>query len=370
MKIAFCGDLVLRSPEDHKLGSRLKKKLEECKIRVLNFEVPVKVKDGVGIHKSGPVHNQSSHSPEWVMENGFNMVTLANNHSLDYGEKGLQATLKAFKDISITGVGTFETAYKISVFEIDNQKIGFLGLTQKEFGCVDEYSGEKMGTAMATSPRVYACISEGKKTVDKLYVLPHAGAEYLDIPLPEWREVYKSYIDVGADGVIASHPHVPQGWEMYKGCPIFYSLGNFLFEVPDPSVKHPKWLNSLMVVMDTGSDEYEVLPIYYDHKNKVVEIDESKSSKDYMLYLKDALDGSIYPEIIKSHMEYLKTPYKKMMISGGAYQLNKRERLKNLIRPFLGKKRVSSDPVHLLNLFQCESHRWIMMRLLENKITK
>ena len=57
----------------------------------------------------------------------------------------------------------------------------------------------------------------------------HDGIEYIDIPLPEQRERYRDFVDYGADGVFVHHPHVPQGWEVYKGRPIFYSLGNFFF---------------------------------------------------------------------------------------------------------------------------------------------
>lgn len=77
MKIAFCGDLVLLSPENHKIGSRLKSILDSADIRILNFEVPVKIQDGIGIHKSGPVHCQSAQSPAWVKRYGFNLITLA-----------------------------------------------------------------------------------------------------------------------------------------------------------------------------------------------------------------------------------------------------------------------------------------------------
>lgn len=48
---------------------------------------------------------------------------------------------------------------------------------------------------------------------DYLIVFNHGGVEYMDVPLPEWRDVYRLWIEMGADAVIASHPHVPQGYE-------------------------------------------------------------------------------------------------------------------------------------------------------------
>ena len=77
--------------------------------------------------------------------------------------------------------------------------------------------------------KVNHIILDAKKELDYLFILPHAGVEYTDAPVPELIARYRDFIDYGADGVIASHPHCPQGWETYKGKPIFYSLGNFLF---------------------------------------------------------------------------------------------------------------------------------------------
>lgn len=367
MKIAFCGDLVLRNPDKHSIGPKLKSILKTADIKAVNFEAPIEIKNGVGIHKSGPVLSQSSKSPSWVKDNGFNLITLANNHSLDYGVEGLSVTLKAFHDTKITGIGTYNTAYDVTVVDMSGQKIGFLGLTHKEFGCVDEYSGDRVGTAMATSSRVYTSINSMRPLLDKLFVLPHAGVEYMDVPLPEWREVYKSYIDLGADGVFASHPHVPQGWEVYKDRPIFYSLGNFLFELSNSDIYPDKWMNSMLVVIDTIDNQFEVFPLLYDHKNGIVEVDNNKDASKYLLYLNSLLNSDIYSERVLHYMEEMREKYTNMMIAGGAYSMGIMNNFKNLIRPFLGRKKIITDPVHLLNLFQCESHRWTMMKILESR---
>ncbi len=69
-------------------------------------------------------------------------------------------------------------------------------------------------------------------------VLIHWGIERDEMPQEYQRALAKRYIDAGADLVIGSHPHVLQGIEYYKGKPIFYSLGNFVFEAPFPK---PCW---------------------------------------------------------------------------------------------------------------------------------
>lgn len=369
MRIAFLGDLVLRNPELHILGEHLQIVLDGCDIKVLNFEVPVSVSNAVGIHKSGPVHSQSPLSPQWVKEKGFNLVTLANNHSLDYGQEGVKATLESFSDINITGVGTYESAYDVSIIERNGEKIGFLGLTHKEFGCVDVESGNLIGTAMLTSPKAIESIITTRPKIDRLFVIAHAGVEYMDAPLPEWRELYKSFINLGADGVIASHPHVPQGWEIYNGAPIIYSLGNFLFEVPKLEERDKRWTKSLMVIIDTSADTIDVIPLKYDFYLHKVDIDMSNETIENIRYLNSLIKtDETYSEFIQNTNQQLLSTYHNMMVSGGAYSLGIKEQIKNLLRPILGRKKVITDPIHLLNLFQCESHRWTMMRLLGRKL--
>jgi hypothetical protein len=110
-----------------------------------------------------------------------------------------------------------------------------------------------LGCAYINDLRVNHDIIEAKKTVDYLFVLPHDGIEYIDVPLPETIARYRDFIDYGADGVIGTHPHCPQGWEEYKGKPIFYSLGNFLFNSKEGydyrATNRPHWYEGLCVII-------------------------------------------------------------------------------------------------------------------------
>ena len=96
------------------------------------------------------------------------------------------------------------------------------------------------------------------------FVLPHNGIEYIDVPLPETIARYRDFVDYGADGVIGSHPHCPQGWEEYKGKPIFYSLGNFFFNSKDTDqfrANKPHWYEGLCVKMEleAGKINYQII---------------------------------------------------------------------------------------------------------------
>lgn len=87
----------------------------------------------------------------------------------------------------------------------------------------------------------------------------HAGAENWDFPLPEIRELYKKYIDWGADVIIGNHPHVAQGWEIYEDKWIFYSLGNFAFYEGEKARNHE---HSLCVSVEIHDKRINCKPIY------------------------------------------------------------------------------------------------------------
>lgn len=365
MRIAICGDCVINNPCEHFISDRLLKIIDDNDVKAINFEVPVDTDLSSPIHKSGPVLYQSRETPQWLESYGFNLITLANNHSLDYGEKGLKNTINSFKKSKLTGIGTYNTAYDITIVEKGKEKIGFFGLTHREFGCVDCHDGNKLGTAMISSPKVPLMIAKQKNEVDRLYILPHAGVEYTDAPLPEWRELYRSFIALGADGVIASHPHVPQGWEIYNDCPIFYSLGNFAFE--KPREMRPEWYKSYIITIDTSSNSFDVFPVIYDFKLKSIDIDSNRDREGNIEYLNRLLeDENAYNLYIEQMYSKFKLQYEYMQKSGGAIPLSFNEKIKNLLKKALGRKISTPDKANLLNLFQCESHRWMMMQYLKD----
>lgn len=88
-KISFVGDLCLKNPEEVNLSSTIGCILKECEYNVLNFEAPLKSGDSCAIAKSGPALFQSDDSPEWIVNNGWNIISVANNHFADYGEKSI-----------------------------------------------------------------------------------------------------------------------------------------------------------------------------------------------------------------------------------------------------------------------------------------
>ncbi|MCI7356947.1 MAG: CapA family protein, partial [Parabacteroides sp.] len=249
LQINFFGDFACTNVSKLSLSEDLKNILLNSDYNCLNFEAPLRsYEEQKIIKKSGPRLSMPDEVLNFISENNFNITSLANNHIMDYGESGLRKTMSLLQDRAV-GVGTYEEAYTPKIISKGRITVAFLSLTHREFGCVDVNS-DRLGAAWILNPELPIIISKIKCSVDFLFVLAHAGVEYMDIPLPEWRSTYKLFIDWGADCIIASHPHVPQGFEIYKNKYIYYSLGNFCFQkeaIKFECNNKPYWNNSLMV---------------------------------------------------------------------------------------------------------------------------
>ena len=209
-------------------------------------------------------------SPDYVplaKANNLTVAALANNHALDYGISGMNDTIKNLMDSKILSIGAGnneDEAHKAIVKEINGRKIMILNyMDSKNFA---EYSYETMPYANGTSPGysaydsqdAYKQINENNDS-DLIIVYMHYGNEYSSSPNENQINISHELIDYGADIVIGSHPHVTQGIEMYKGKPIFYSLGNFIFDQSNTQT-HSAYFVKIDLVNNTG--KCSIYPIY------------------------------------------------------------------------------------------------------------
>ena len=166
-------------------------------------------------------------------EMGIDIVTLANNHILDYGPEGITDSIAALNAAGIRYVGAgenLEEAKKLEIMEINGTKIGFLG-TSRVYMDPSWAAGAGHPGVFSTYDPTLAVeeIKKAREQVDYLVVYVHWGVERETEPKDYQRTMGQQYIDAGADIVIGSHPHVLQPVEYYKEKPIVYSLGNFVF---------------------------------------------------------------------------------------------------------------------------------------------
>lgn len=289
------------------VSQELRELLQSCDFRLCNLESPI-LPDGVKKIKGRLC--QANDVPAFLEDLGFDFLSFANNHAFDYGDDGFIKTRNSFTHARLLGAGTVEDAYSIEIIECKGIKIGLLALSfAGKTGMFDTLEKIPFGCAYINSLKVNHIIIESKKRVDYLFVLPHDGIEYIDVPLPEIRARYKDFIDYGADAVIACHPHCPQGWESYKGKFIFYSLGNFFFnskETSDFKTLLPYWYNGLGVILNISKEKmsYEICSTL-NLDNRELVLDNSQEMKEHLQVLCDILvSKKQYKECLKEIVEF------------------------------------------------------------------
>lgn len=150
---------------------------------------------------------------------GFNFFNIANNHLSDQGELGILETRKNLAALGFNFSGCPDEqvgACSTTTIEIYNKKIGLAGFSQVS---------REISLAEMTN-----IVSGLASSSDLVIVNLHWGKEYKHEFSQSQQKLAQSLIDAGADIIIGHHPHVVQGVEVYKNKPIFYSLGNFIFD--------------------------------------------------------------------------------------------------------------------------------------------
>ncbi|MDE3231520.1 MAG: CapA family protein [Chloroflexota bacterium] len=160
---------------------------------------------------------------------GVNALTLANNHLLDCGRAGVEETLETLTQAGITAVGAgvnTRAAHTPAILPAGRWRIGLLGYYwNSRCAARDDLPGSAMDTAEDLEADIHAL----RQQVDRVVVTFHWGVPYEREPHPDDRAKARLAVDCGADAVIGHHPHVAQPFEIYRGAPIFYSVGNWAF---------------------------------------------------------------------------------------------------------------------------------------------
>lgn len=173
-------------------------------------------------------------------EMGIDLVTLANNHALDYGTEALLDSIDTLDNADIAHVGAgkdLEAARDPVIVELNGRTFAFIGATRvipvAEWAAGTDRPG--MFSAYDGGAQLAESVKAAKQQADYVVVYMHWGIERDEMPNEVQRNIAHNIVDAGADLVIGAHPHVLQGLEYYKGVPIAYSLGNFVFGSQIPS---------------------------------------------------------------------------------------------------------------------------------------
>lgn len=229
MRMLFFGDMML----DRNVGAQIKKNSLHYIFEELEKSGLFNGFDLISANLEGAVTDNGEHyapanaydfafDPDLILglkRYNFDFFTLANNHFTDQGERGVKETRENLEesDFDFTGcpdrqVGDCST----ETIEVNGKKIGMAGFSLV-YGLLDnEKAKEKIAELKIGSDLVIANV--------------HWGEEYMHNFNKYQEKLGHDLIDAGADIIIGHHPHVVQGMEVYKDKPIFYSLGNFVFD--------------------------------------------------------------------------------------------------------------------------------------------
>lgn len=226
-------------------------------------------------------------SLDGIKHAGFDMVSLGNNHVLDYKEKGLRDTLKNVEKAGLRHVGAGldeEEAYRFETVRLNGATVKIGAVTRFMPTTAWKATDKKPGVASAYEPeKILKAIRAASKEADYVLVFIHWGVENTTSPQPWQRKLAADMLDAGASAVVGSHPHVLQGFEFHKGKPIAYSIGNFLF--PD-YVKGKKADTGLLkLTLDKGQVGISFRPLSI-RNNRIVKRDAAYEAAQ-LEYLED-----------------------------------------------------------------------------------
>lgn len=238
LRIAAIGDIALTHDYDQLLldkGScypfeNVRNLLKDNDIIFGNLEAPISL-----LGKTYPLKCSLRTHPDYltgIKNAGFNILSLANNHILDYGETAFFDTLDFLTENGIKWFGAgenLENARNPAILNINNIKIGFLGYCDVVIDSPFYASKNKRGIAPLKLEYVRQDISRLREQVDFIAISIHWGQENWSYPSPGQIQKAHKIIDYGANMILGHHPHVLQGIEEYRHGIIAYSLGNFIF---------------------------------------------------------------------------------------------------------------------------------------------
>ena len=110
---------------------------------------------------------------------------------------------------------------------VSGKQVAFINACEHEFSIATEDRG---GSNALELVKVYRSITDARRQADYVVVIIHGGLEMYQLPTLRMKETYRFFVDAGADAVVNHHQHCFSGYEVYKGKPIFYGLGNFCFD--------------------------------------------------------------------------------------------------------------------------------------------
>lgn len=340
---------------------------------IVNLESAISERAYEPIQKSGIHLLNGSKMIKAIKALGFSAVTLANNHFADFGPEAVTESIKILNECEIDYVGAgnnLREAQMVLYKKFENDKIAIINCCEHEFSIAgDNFAGSNPIDIVD----ITNSIIEAKKNSDKVLVIIHGGTEHYNLPTPRMQKTYRYFIDQGADVVVNHHQHCFSGYEYYKGSPIIYGLGNFCFDMNGTSNK--PWNEGYMVELDIEEQiSIEIVP--YKQCDEFPGIQVLQNRKEFKQKI-ERLNQTISDTNLVN-IEYQKLKERKRDEYLYFYNQPQNRAIRRLAKKGLLSKKLQNEllptfltkekALCLLNLFQCEAHRELMIDILQDYI--
>jgi len=335
---------------------------ENSDLNVVDLECPF-TESKSARKKTGPHQKAPPESIKILKHAGIHLAAMANNHIMDYGSEGVRDTLEKCEqqDIRTVGIGKSKAQSRIPFSgKIKGKKLAILNYADNEFLSAPD------GSYHCNILDAVSCagdIAAAGKEHDFVIVIVHAGNEFYELPSPRTKSLYRSIIDMGADTVVSHHTHAFSGYETYKSKPIFYGLGNFMYDWPGKLDEN--WNRGYMVSLQLADQiSFELIPLKQCGKEPGV----FRLNEDETLAFEKKIEnlngiiaddreleerfGEYCQKVFPMYDAFLE-PYFGRFVTA----LRKRGLFPRLISK---RKRLL-----YLNLIRCESHREVLLQLLK-----
>ncbi|HHW28547.1 MAG TPA: CapA family protein [Syntrophomonadaceae bacterium] len=275
--IAVCGDVMLGRGVATAMSQngmfypfeQMAPYLQSADLTFGNLESPLSLQ-GTPIPGKGIWLRGDPEAAAALKEAGFDVLSIANNHILDYDSPALLDTMEFLREQGIDPVGAgsnLEEAVQPVIKEVNGYKIAFIAATEMadifwdySYPRTFEAKEDRPGVQKLDADQLVEAVAALKDDVDLIAVSLHWGTEYSDYPLDVQRETAHRLVDAGAKLVLGHHPHCLQGIEVYKDSLIAYSLGNFIYD----KQRRPKCQETVLVKIffkDLNIEKAEVTPV-------------------------------------------------------------------------------------------------------------
>lgn len=323
---------------------------------LVNFEFPVVLGESQAILKAGPHLSGQRNAVDVIKQAGFNVCTLANNHILDQGEKCCLDTVNLIEEAGIKTVGVgknLEEASQTLFLHKNGESLAVINCCEHEFSVATD---KTVGANPLNPIQQYYKIKEAKNKADYVLIVVHGGHEMYQLPSPRMKETYRFFVDSGADAVVNHHQHCYSGYEVYHDKPIFYGIGNFIFDWEKR--RNSIWNEGFMVNITFekyNKPFFRLFPFIQCNEKPCLELMKVINREKFFKRIEELneiiADDSILRKqheqwMIKGHMPFQKIfePYSNKLLSFLYYH--------HLLPSFITKRKRTQ----ILDYINCESH--------------